>query len=324
MGGLDYLHISLIVLVIVLIGLAFALAYFKPGAILEDCQYGIQNGTCVSMAANDTQVMQALGRVLAGYSTSNSSLSLLAYYSLVNRTTVSYLPSTKGWLAVVPYVNPFDDNKTFNVSFVFSANLTLEQPFISMVGPPGYANSTTVAFGTVSLDGRSFCAYSKPVPTYFITDPYVPGFIGYLSNAISTAKRYGAEVNMSYYFISSNYAASEYGQYGIQETQNLQRYLACASQQGGFGQFVSNLSVAYGGSPLSNSTLHDIVLGSKLNTSEFAACMDNVTGRLAGQTTLAAFYGINSVPAFIVDCKYETIPATVSAAINYTLDQLPK
>lgn len=323
MGGLDYLHVSLIALVVILIALAFALAYFKPGNVLVNCPYGIVNGTCSAAQHNSTEVMHVVGRILAGYAGSNSSLSLLAYYSLPNMSSVSYVPSTGGWLVVVPYRNPFQANQTLNVSFVLSRNLTLQEPFLSMV-MPGSTNDSTVAFGTVSLSGKSLCAYSGPMPVYFMTDPYVPGFINYTEGAIALASQYSGSVNMSYYFIPSSYSLAKYSQYGLQETQGLNRYLDCASRQSGFGAFVSNLSKSYDGNPMSNSTLHGIALESGLDPAQLSSCMDNVTSSISAQTTLAAFYGVRSLPAYIVNCGYASIPNTARYAINYALGSLPK
>ncbi len=322
MGGLDYLHISLLALVAVLIGLAFALAYFQPGIVVNGCQYGVVNGTCVTLPYNDSQVLSAVGKALAGYANANSSLALLPYYSMLNRTTVSYVANSAEWIAIVPYIDPFSGNKTLNVTFILSNSLKVKQSFISMVNPPNAGNDTVVGLGTVALSGKSLCTYSKPIPVYFVTDPYVPGFIGYLSNTVNISSKYRGEVNMTYYFIASQYAVSKYSQYGSASTQNLMRYLACASPQSRFRQFVSNLSIAYSGNPLSNSTLHDMVLGSGLNVTSFNTCMVNVSSALAGQANIAAFYNVNAVPAYIVDCKYGSIPSVVEDAINYTLNEI--
>ncbi len=322
MGGLDYLHISLLVLVAVLIGLAFALAYFQPGIMLKDCPYGVLNDTCAPAPYNASQVMSAVGRVLDGYARSNSSLSLLAYYSMPNRTSFSYSADTGEWVAIVPYVDPFYNNETLNATFVLSNTLALKQSFLSMVNPARPGNDTVVAFGTIALSGKSLCAYRQPIPVYFISDPYVPGFVGYLNGAVNMSRKYAGRVNMSYYFIASQYAASKYAQYGAGTTQNLLRYLACASSQSGFGRFVSNLSIGYTGNPLSNSTLHDMVLGSGLNSTRFSACLANVSSALVAQSTLASFYNVQSVPAYIVDCRYGSIPDVVGGAINYTLNEV--
>jgi len=56
-GGLDYLHISLIALVIVLIALAFSLAFFKQGTVVKNCYYGVVNGTCATQQYNSSQVL---------------------------------------------------------------------------------------------------------------------------------------------------------------------------------------------------------------------------------------------------------------------------
>ena len=99
--------------------------------------------------------------------------------------------------------------------------------------------------------------------------------------------------------------------------------MECAAEQNSkFPQFVSNLSVAYTGEPLSNQTLHDIEQGSGLNTTEFSTCMQNTTSKLNVAAEFANLYHIVSTPAVIVNCRYSAIPQTLNYAINYSLNNL--
>ncbi len=320
-GGLDYLHISLIALVAVLVGLAYALAYFQPGIEVRACQYGVVNSTCVTPLHNSTEALTAVGRVLAGYADFNSSLSLLSYYSYFNRTKLSYSANTSEWIAIVPYRNPFLGNETLNATFVLNGNLTLRQAFISMAAPRSQSRDGVVSFGTVALSGKVLCKYSKPLPVYFIADPYVPGFIDSIREALGLSSKLSGTVNMSYYFIASRYAESKYSGFSASETQGLVRYLACASSQRNFKAFVSNLSIGYTGNPLPNSTLREMVLGSGLNTTSFFSCLANADSTLSAQAALVSFYRVSTVPSYIVDCRYSSIPGVVESAINYTLGE---
>jgi hypothetical protein len=320
--GLDYLHVELIALVVILVVLAFALASFKPGVVIKSCAYGAVNGTCTEPAHNSTQALAAAERVIASYATINTSFSLLPYYALVNESRASYLPGQRAWFIVVPYINPFISNAIFNFSMLLSdSNLSLENSFSPMIKPVLYTNNTVVAPGVVSLYGAALCTTSKPVPVYIVTDPYSTGALPALNTALNASKRFGSEINMSYYFIFAGSAISFYNGYGMEATQLLGRYLSCASRQGNFGDFLSNLSIAYAGVPLYNSTLYEVAQGSSLNMSSLNACMANSITSLNYQAKLAELYNVVTTPEFIVNCKYATIPQTLNMAINYSLSQ---
>lgn len=320
--GLDYLHMELIAIVIILVALAFALAYFKPGTVITSCAYGAVNGTCTVPIHNSTQVLAAAEKIIASYATLNTSFSLLPYYALVNESKLSYLQNQSDWLVIVPYTDPFLSNTIFNFSMLLSdSNLTLENSFTQMIKPALYTNNSVVAPGTVSLYGSALCTTSKPVPVYMVTDPYASGVIPALYTALNASKHYGNEINMSYYFIFAGSAIPLYGGYGLESTQLLGRYLSCASKQSSFNNFLSNLSIAYKDVPLSNSTLYDIAQGSSLNTSALNTCMANSVTSLNYQAKVAALYNVVTTPEFIVNCKYATIPQTLNLAINYSLRQ---
>ncbi len=320
--GLDYLHIELMAIVIILIALAFALAAFKPGVVVKSCAYGAVNGTCTEPLHNSTQALAAAYKVIASYATVNTSFSLLPYYVLVNESKISYLPNQSAWFIIVPYTDPFISNAIFNFSMLLSdSNLSLENSFSPMIKPVLYTNNTVVAPGVVSIYGGALCTTSKPVPVYMVTDPYSTGAIPALYTALNASKRFGSEINMSYYFIFAGSAISFYNGYGAATTQLLGRYLSCASKQGSFSNFLSNLSIAYKGVPLSNNTLYDVVQGSHLNISSMNACMANSITSLDYQAKVASLYNVVTTPELVVNCKYATIPQTLNLAINYSLGQ---
>ncbi len=319
-GGLDYLHIGLIALVIVLIALSFSLANFKSVIV---CQYGISsNSTCITPKYNQSQVLDAAGKVLANYRYINSSLSILTYYSYLNRSKVSYQPSTNTWSVIVPYRDPFT-NSTLNVSMEFyGSNLSLETPFIQMVRPKSITNNSVIAQGVVGISGKTTCVSNTPEPVYLITDPYAPGAISSILQAINISKAHSNEINMSYKFVFSGYSISKYKNYGEEQTQLLGAYLACGSAQNEFPQFMNTLNTVYNGSPLPNDTLYSMAQASGFNMSSFGDCMANAPATLLRQEQLASFYNITFTPVFIANCKYEAIPATALDAINYSLEQL--
>ncbi len=322
--GLDYLHMTLIVLVVILIVLAFALSTFKQSVVIKNCSYGSTNSTCNSTVHNSTQVIQAASRYLVAYTYINTSLSLIPYYALINQSKASYLLQSKQWLVVVPYIDPLAKNETFNISILLDdSNLSLAGSFIQTIKPTTKTNNSVVALGTISLYGETACNSTKPIPIYVITDPYAPGALSSLSTAVNESRLYGNSVNVRYYYIFSGYATQYYNSFGINQTQLLGQYMLCASGQPAMLQdFISNLSIAFYGRPLQNQTLYDIMLGSGLNKTEFAGCMQNSTRTLNIQAQFARLYGITSASEVIVNCRYETIPQTMSYAINYSLKNL--
>lgn len=318
--GLDYLHIALLILVVILVGLALSLATFKQGVIIKNCTYGIVNGTCVKPQYNSPQALEAAEKVLASYVTINTSLSLLPYYTLVNQSKVSYLSDQDQWLVVIPYTNPLVNGEIDNVSILLhGSNLTLVNPFIQTIKPPIIRNDTIAAYGSINIYGRTLCTTSRPIPVYLIIDPYAPGSIDSLSTAINASKNYGNSINMSYYIIFTAPAARFYPGYGVDTTQSIGRYLSCTSKQQRFPAFLANLTHIYSGLPLTNLTLYQTAYGSGINTSMLNACMQNVTTSLNFQAALANLYNVVSTPEFISDCKYASIPQTLGYSINYTL-----
>lgn len=322
-GGLDYLHISLIALAIVLIALAFSLAYFKPATLLENCQYGIVNGTCTTPKYNSTQALAAAGRVLASYSYINTSLSLLPYYSEMKMASATFVPSQNAWLIDVPYIDPLANNQVFNISMVLSgSNLSLVRSYIQSVSPTQRTNDSVVAFGTVQLYGRFLCTTKEPIPVYAVIDPYAPGAFSGIAKAINLTDEYHGRLNVSYDFVFTNYSTEWYAGYGTYQTQLLGMYLFCSSQQGGISGYANNVSKVFEGRPLSNQTLYQIAVGSGLDMASMNACLANSTTTLSYQAQLARFYNIQFTPQFIIDCRYSTIPETAGSAVNYTLSQV--
>ncbi len=319
--GLDYLHITLIILVLVLIALAFSLSSFKPATIVKTCAYGSINGTCATPQHNSSAALKAAEKILASYSTVNSTLSLLPYYSLVNDSKVEYIADSSMWLVVVPYVNPFT-NEVLNVSMLlYGSNLSLAEPYMQMIRPILNTSDYVIAPGVIKMEGHTACSYNQSMPVSLIADPYAPGTLSSIRLALNESRELGRRINMSYDFIFSDYSISKYSSFGVQATQALGQYLSCASQQSQkYGAFVGNLSKIYTGDPISNFTLYQVATGSGLNMSTFNTCMQNVSTTLDYQAKLAQFYGITSTPVFVLDCAYLSIPQTLNESMAYALN----
>ncbi len=323
MGGLDYLHVSLIALVIVLIALAFSLAYFKQGVFIKNCQYGIVNGTCTAPMYNSSQVLDAAEKILASYSYVNSSLELLPYYSEPNKANVSYAPDQDLWFVNIPYEDPLLNNSVFYISMTLSGkNLSLVHPYLQTVAPVIKTNNSVVSLGTVQIAGKVACRTTTPVPVYYITDPYAPGAFAGIAAAVNLTAAYGNKINMTYDFIFTNYSSRWYAGFGTQHTQLIGEYLYCSSAQGRIGSYATNVSKVFNGQPLDNVTLYQTAEGTGLNLTELNTCLSNSVTTLTYQSQLAGFYNIVSTPQLVVNCQYSSIPQTASDAVNYALSQI--
>ena len=105
-GGLDGIHITLIIVIALLFVLLAVVSYARPVVItnstsLANCTYGIFNGSCARPMHNTTQIKGLTGRILASYASVNSSLSLLPFISNVSSTNVTYLPASGEWYVSV-------------------------------------------------------------------------------------------------------------------------------------------------------------------------------------------------------------------------------
>ncbi|ASI14021.1 membrane protein [Candidatus Mancarchaeum acidiphilum] len=327
MGGLDYLHISLIILVVILIALLVVMSTFKVVKTVTTakvCQYGIVNSTCVQPKYNSSQALTAAETVIAGYARTNSSLSLLPYYIEPNDSSVSYLNNSKEWLVVMPYKDPVARNETLNISILlYSSNLTLVEPFSQLIPPPSpISSNTAVGSGAIKLANKVACNTTEPVPAYYITDPYAYNALTSLSKIMNETSSYKGKINTTYYFIFTGYSQSLYPTYGVNKTQLLGRYLACASSQPNFGMFVNDINKNFNYAPMSNSTLTKYAELSFLNMTQMKSCMYNITDTMDYQAELAKYYNVTQTPEIILNCQYETIPEKFNSAANYTLSQL--
>lgn len=296
--GLDYLHIALIALVVVLVALALSFSGLSATSQQrppQNCTYGYLNNSCATPLHTPSQALGSVERIIASYSSINSSLALLPYFTLPNSSRTSYLPGSREWLVTLPYRNSFS-NITLDYSFLlYDSNLSLATPFQQMLKPAYYLNESVVAPGVVALSGHSACTASNTLPVFLFVDPYAPGAFQSISDAINTSRN--PRLNVSYKFLFTGYSAELYKSYGAPSTQLLGRYLLCASPQRNFPQFISNLSTIFFGTPPSNFTLSQVASASGLNYSQMNSCLLDSGGVLENQALLSGYYNISSTPS---------------------------
>lgn len=318
--GLDYLHIALIILVIILVGLAIALSRFSS-VKLVNCQYGIVNGSCVTESYNSTQAIMAARRIMASYSTVNTSLSLLPFYTLVNSYRATYLPQDGKWLVYTPYNDPYT-GANVSMYLVLNKNLTLNTSVMQTLSPIRETENYVVAPGVISLSGKSESVSEAPIPVNLILDVYAKGALSAIQSAINASIRYKGRVNVSYDFIFTNASVSKYAEYGKGNTQILASYIFCASKQPEFAGFITNLSKVFDGNPIDIPELNAISNGTGINYTYMQSCISNSSKPLYYQSLFAQLYNVTSTPEFIVNGKYQTISTRLDQAINYSLSNL--
>jgi len=324
--GLDYLHVSLIILIVILVALAFALSMFRPGPIVSNCQYGLTvNNTCITPDHTPAEALNASEQVLASYASTNSILSLLAYYSLPNQSTVSYLSNQSEWLVSIPYKDPTVNYTRFHFNILlYDSNLSIVHTFVQAPQPASITRNRVTRYGAVSIYGKTSCTYTPntPVPVYGFIDPYAPGAIRALEAGINVSNRIPL-ANVSYKFIFTGYSLALYSTYGINATQQNGADLWCASlQPSRFRAYLANYSLLFNGYPIAASNLYQIAQGSGLNISKFNSCITAAPQKLNAQAEFAQYYDVAVTPTYVVNCQYQTIPETLGAVINSTLQQI--
>ena len=319
-GGLDYLHITLIVLVVVLVGLALSLSRFSA-VKLVNCEYGVVNGTCASQSYNSSAVLMSAKKIIAGYLSSNTSLSLIPYYTIPSEYNAIYAPVSQKWFVYTPYIDPYT-NQTVGMFLVLNKNLSLNES-LSQTIPPSYtSNDYVIANGTVKLAGHVASTTSKPIPINLVVDPYSKDSVRAIEAMINASKTFGNEITPKYDFIFTATAQSKYQSFGIVETQALASYIFCASNQTEFPSFMNYTSVAFTGNPVPVSSLDTITNQSGINYTYMRECVLNSAKPLYYQSLFAQFYNITTTPEFIVNGEYETISTRLNASIGYALGQV--
>ncbi|MGC9099360.1 MAG: DsbA family protein [Candidatus Micrarchaeia archaeon] len=333
LGGLDNIHIALIVLVAILVTLLAIISYSKPTLIINQTNSTSCSGYCaneINMSKpihNVGEVLNYTEKVLASYNFINANTSLgvyLPFYSNITSVKASYAPSSKEWFVNVPIIDPIT-NKTFYASFViYDSNLTLARAYLQTVSPSRILNYQVVYPGVIDMPGKFACSPEQPVKLFWFIDPYAPGSIYSLEYITKLEQEFGGNINVSVKVLFGAYTSLIASRYGEANAEWLGKYILCASQQGNFSNFITNLNSLYANNYMSNQTLYTIAKFSKLNMNALSACMLNSTTLINRQTLLAEYYNITATPFVVVNCKYLTLPETASNGICFTNSTLCK
>ncbi|MDE1804918.1 MAG: hypothetical protein KGH59_04015 [Candidatus Micrarchaeota archaeon] len=326
LGGLDTIHVSLLVAVAILVALLLLSSYYHPTIILPSnstsgsnlsCAYGAQKGACVQPAHNATQARWMAEQILASYAYVNGSSSLLPYFSDTQNMTVSYVPQSKEWIATVPETNPGNGVAFEMVLTMYDSNLSLINPYIQTIRTSQVFQNRVVAKGVIQSAGKFACPQQSPLQLFWVMDPYAPGSIASLSNLTNLEARYGAKINASVKIIYGSSSTSISQAFGLNGTQALGRYTYCAAKQQNFTAFVSHLEAIYSNAYVQPSLLNQIANQSHLNMPQLNSCIQNSTQELNIQSLLVKYYNLTFTPAVITNCQYISIPQTARNAICY-------
>ncbi|MGC8676415.1 MAG: DsbA family protein [Candidatus Micrarchaeia archaeon] len=311
-GGLDGIHIALIIVVALLFALLLVVAYSKPVVVKQ-----INNTTAAKPVHTSSEVLARVQRVLASYANVNSSLSLLAYFSKIQNATAAYVPSAKEWLVDVPAVNPASGITFYTDFIVNDSNISKVLPLLQAAIPQSISNNSVVYEGTVKLYNKYACSTQNPLQVYWFIDPYAPGSVRSLLNATALESKFGRNISIGIKIFTSQATESVAREYGLANAELLGKYIFCASNQSGFGTFVANLNSEYAGSYMGNTALRALANESGLNVAELSRCVNSSQTIINNQELLAQYYNITQSPVAIVNCEYMTLPQTAQNAICF-------
>ncbi len=172
LGGLDGIHLSLMVLVVILIALLLAVSASgrQLGSGQLNCTYGSVNGTCIAPLHNQSQVLLAAGRFIAGYTSVNSSLSLLPYISDMANASVSYGLESGAWNVKVPEKNPYSQTTFYLQLSVNDTNLSV-LPFIQSASPSGSDGQLRFSLRDGEARGQERVLGHQPDPGVLVHRP---------------------------------------------------------------------------------------------------------------------------------------------------------
>lgn len=322
-GGLDNLHLMLIIVIVLLFLLLFVVSYGKPITILANnttgtCTNATAGANCAVPIHNATQIKALAERVLASYANVNSSLSLLPFISNVGSMNVSYLQASKSWYVQVGAKN-FVNNFAFQVGFLINdRNISQITPLLQTAVPSQLSNNTVVATGVIKMSGRYACLTPTPTHVYWFVDPYAVGAVKSLLNASDIMQLYGSRVNLTVKVVDGADTQRVSTSVGLFNALYLSKYALCASQQENFSAFATNLNTMYNGSYMSQSVLAGIANESKLNNVQLNGCINATNTELGAQGLLAQYYNITQTPSVVVGCQYLTLPQITQEALCYT------
>lgn len=320
-GGLDGIHLALIVAIVLLLGLLLVVSYSRPIIVRNatNCTNSTNtvNTVQVNAVSSRQQVISAAERFLASYNYVNSSLSLLPYISDVSAATASFAPSSGQWLVAVP-AKSFGSSQSFMFYMVVNdIDNSKVVPSIQAAAPSKLTSNYVASLGVIGLYGKPVCSTHSPTQVYWFIDPYGSGDVSSLLNMTALASKFGGRVNASVKIISTQSSNSIAGTYGFANSLALGRYVFCASKQKNFSSFVTRLNAVYTGSYVSESLLRDMANSSSLDHPSMQACLANATQAIGAQALLANYYNITQAPIAIVDCGYMALPQTADKAVCF-------
>jgi hypothetical protein len=340
LGGLDRIHVALGILVLILVALLLMVTYSYHSPVisnattttttinnnnsntisLKTCAYSFVNGTCApNPVHSQAEVMSQLEKIIASYNNVQGQISLLPYLSKIQNSTIIYNPNNQVWYAVIPALNPNTENNFYITFSIYDKNLSVQFATTQMAQPSEILNNSVVSQGVVSLSGKFACKSNNSVQVYWFMDPYATGSVQSLQKEIALQNRFGRSVNVSLEMLYGPASSSIANTAGTANTQQLERYILCASKQNNATNFETNLQSAFSEQYISGSILSSIANASKLNISSLNQCVNsaNTTVLLNRQALLAEYYNISTTPVVIVNCKYMAIPQTTYNATCY-------
>lgn len=320
-GGLDNIHVALIVLVAILVLLVVAMSFnTKITVINETCQNCTSNASSsVGASHTPSEALLQAEKVLASYANSNSSLSLLPYLSNVNAANVSYLKGPRQWYVSIPYTGPINGKSYLFGIMMSDSNLSKFSTFVQDINPSAISQNYVASYGVVKLHGETSCtAQNNSVPVYWFIDPYAPGTVAGLRNVSALKQRFGSRVNVSVKLLTSQYSLAVANTYGLNNTLMLGKYLICASTQSNFTGFVNAVSSTYQDSYMPSYLLRELAAQSGINTTSFNSCLASSQSIINGQYVQAKYYNITSSSAVLTSCQYLSIPQTAQDAVCYS------
>ncbi len=320
-GGLDSLHLSLAVAVVLLFLLLLVVSYGKPILITSNstsnCTNSSAGGSCPGPKHTAAQIGLLAEQVLASYGGINSSLSLLPFISNSSAMNVSYLPASKSWYVFLPAKN-FVSNIGFTFAILISDLNTSEiTPLLQTVKPSRISNNSVVSLGVVKLAGKAPCLARSPMNLYWFIDPYAFGAVKSLENASTIEQLYGSRANLTIKIIVGQDTQRVASSTSLFNALQLSRYTFCASKQKNFAGFVSDLNGYYSGAYVPQTDLNNSARAASLNFTQLNACLDSATQAINSQALLAQYYNITQTPEAVVDCQYLALPQTAKQALCY-------
>ncbi len=322
LGGLDGIHITLILLLIVALAILLYVTYAKQSIVtlvnqtgsnqtlnLTNCQYGYSNNSCMTPLHNATQIKKIFENFLASYTYINTSFSVIPYISQVNQIKEYYSPNTKTWILTVPE-KYFNTNSTFIFSAIINdLNTTQIIPSVQTSKPTLSSKNLVSGYGYISLSNKTSCV-TNSTPIYWFIDPYSPGSISGLSYLENIQSKFNTTIAPELDILYTQSSQEVATQYGLQNTTLIGKYLYCSSKQPNFNEFVSTLNASYKNQYISPNELNSIAKNSELNLTQLNQCVSSSGTIINRQSVLANYYNVTSSSSVIIGCKYQAIPQT--------------